>query len=45
MKKERKIFAGGLLIFLIVILCTTVISFLFRNNSNFVSFIGTLWAR
>ena len=42
MKKERKIFAGCLLIFLIVILCTTVISFLFRNNSNFVSFIGTL---
>ena len=42
MKKERKIFASGLLIFLIVILCTTVISFLFRNNSNFVSFIGTL---
>lgn len=40
--KKRKIFSCGLLIFVLVIVCITVVSFLFRDNNDFVSFFGNV---
>lgn len=40
--KKRKIFSCGLLIFVLVILCITVVSFLFRENNDFVGFFGNV---
>lgn len=40
--KKRKFFSCGLLIFVLVILCITVVSFLFRENNDFVGFFGNV---
>lgn len=42
MNKKYKIFVGGLLAFIIVILCITVISFFLKDNNNYSGFIGSV---
>ncbi len=42
MNKNCKIFYVGILLFVVVILCITAISFLLKDNNNFSSFIGSI---
>lgn len=42
MNKRRKTFFGGLLAFVIVILCITAISFFLKDNDNYSSIIGSV---
>ena len=43
MNKKYKVFIGGLLGFIIVILCITVVSFFFKDNANYAAFIGSIF--
>lgn len=42
MNKNSKIFWKGVLIFVVVIVCITIISFFLKDNSNYGSFIGSV---
>lgn len=42
MNKKYRIFVGGLLAFIAVILCITAISFLLKDNDNYSGFIGSI---
>lgn len=42
MNKKDKHFFVGLLVFVIIILCITVMSFILKDNDNYVAFIGNI---
>lgn len=42
MNKNNKIFIAGLLGFIIIILCITVVSFFLKDNANYAAFIGSI---
>lgn len=43
MNKKGKYFLGGMLVFVIVILCITAMSFLLKDNDNYGGFIGSVF--
>lgn len=43
MNKKKKYFIGGMLGYIIVILCITVMSFLLKDNNNYGGFIGSVF--
>ena len=43
MNKKYKVFIGGLLGFIIVILCITVVSFFLKDNANYAAFMGSIF--